>query len=181
MEKITFMTSLLTFYLKGEISAAQNFLMLKRPNTIFTLIPLGAKKFNVPINQISMVGTNFKLLVKSFLTGIIEIIAAFVLFSSSVLLALILLIIGALTVINSFQTELVISTTSGTNFALFFLIFEKAKAEAAANAINYMIGSRLDDTNVRVHTENQTAVLTNAQAQSTEAIVNAINQSNRNQ
>lgn len=180
MEKITFMTSLLTFYLKGEISTAQNFLILKRPNTIFTIIPLGAKKFNVPINQISMVGTNFKLLVKSFLTGIIEIIVAFVLFSASAFLALILLIIGALTVINSFQTELVISTTSGTNFALFFLIFEKAKAETAANAINSMIGLRLNDTNVRVQNEVQTAALNSAAAANTQAIVDAINSNKQN-
>ena len=44
MQKIEFMTSLLTFYLKGEISTEQNFLTLKVPNTILTLIPLGRKK-----------------------------------------------------------------------------------------------------------------------------------------
>lgn len=180
MEKITFMTSLLTFYLKGEISAAQNFLMLKKPNTIFTLIPLGAKKINVPINQIATVGTNFKLLVKSFFTGIIEIIIAFALFKSSVIWALILLIVGSLTVINSFQTELVVATTSGAHFMLFFLIFEKKKAEAAANAINNMIGSRLNDTNVRVQNEVQTAALNSAAAVNAQAIVDAINSNKQN-
>lgn len=179
METITFMTSLLTFYLKGEIKAEQNFLKLKKPNTILTLIPLGASKVNVPINQISSVGTSFKLFIKNFFIGIVELIAAFALFNSSVIWALILLLVGAFTVINSFQTALVISSTSGADYVLFFLIFEKSKAEAAANAINNMIGSRLDDTNVRVHTETQTAVLTNAQAQSTEAIINALNSNNK--
>ncbi len=180
MEKITFMTSLLTFYLKGEISAAQNFLKLKKPNTIFTLIPLGARKINVPINQISSVGTNFKMFVKDFFIGIIEIIVAFALFKSSVIWALILLIVGAFTIINSLQTELVISTTSGANYMLFFLIFEKRKAEAAAEAINNMIGSRLNDTNVRIQNEVQTAALNSAATANTQAIVDAINSNKQN-
>lgn len=180
MEKITFMTSLLTFYLKGEIKAEQNFLKLKKPNTIFTLIPLGARKINVPINQISLVGTNFKLFVKDLFIGIVELIASFAMFKATVIWALILMIVGAITIINSFQTELVISTTSGANYWLFFLIFEKRKAEAAAEAINNMIGSRLYDTNVRIHSENQTAAINSAQSENTQAIINAINSNNKN-
>lgn len=180
METITFMTSLLTFYLKGEIKAEQNFLKLKKPNTILAFIPLGAKRYNVPINQISSVGTDFRLLFKDLLVGIIECIAAFALFGTSVIWALILLFVGAFTVINSFQTALVISTTSGADYVLFFLIFEKSKALTAEAAINRMISTRLDDTNVRTHTENQTAALNSAQAASTEAIINAINSNNKN-
>ena len=44
MQPIQYMTSLLTFYLKGEIRQEQNFVNLKKPNTILSLIPLGAKK-----------------------------------------------------------------------------------------------------------------------------------------
>ena len=71
METISFMTSLLTFYLKGEIKQEQNFIRFKVPNTILTFIPLGSVKETVPINQISSVGTSFKLLFKSFLVGVI--------------------------------------------------------------------------------------------------------------
>ncbi len=34
MEPIEYMTSLLTFYLKGEIKSEQNFINFKVPNTI---------------------------------------------------------------------------------------------------------------------------------------------------
>lgn len=180
METITFMTSLLTFYLKGEIKTEQNFLKLKKPNTILTFIPLGAEKYNLPINQIATVGTDFQLLIKDLLVGIVETIAAFALFGASVIWALILLLVGAFTIINSFQTALVISTTSGADYVLFFLIFEKSKAEAAEAAINRMISIRLDDTNVRTHTENQTAALNSAQTANTQAIINAINSNNKN-
>ena len=44
MNNITYMTGLLTFYLKGNISADQNFVRLKIPNTILSLIPLGAQE-----------------------------------------------------------------------------------------------------------------------------------------
>lgn len=179
MEKIRFMTSLLTFYLKGEIAVEQNFLKLRRPNTILTLIPLGCQKYNIPINQISSVGTNFKLLLKNFLTGVLEIIGGFILFSMSPL-AILLIILGFFTVINAFQTELEISTTSGIEYTLFFLIFEKKKAMAAERMINNMIGGRLDDTNVRIQTENQTAALNSAQSANTQAIINAINSNNQN-
>ena len=43
MTSIKYMTSLLTFYLKGEIRTEKNFIQFKTPNTILGLIPLGAK------------------------------------------------------------------------------------------------------------------------------------------
>ena len=110
METITFMTSLLTFYLKGEIKAEQNFLRLKKPNTLLTFIPLGAKKHNVPINQIADVSTSFKLVLKSFLLGAVEAIVGFAMFGNSFFAGLLLLLLGAFTIINSFQTELNIRT-----------------------------------------------------------------------
>ena len=67
MQPIQYMSSLLTFYLKGEIRQEQNFVNLKRPNTILSLIPLGAKKDSIPVNQLSSVESNFKLHFGSFL------------------------------------------------------------------------------------------------------------------
>ena len=154
MQKIEFMTSLLTFYLKGEISTEQNFLTLKVPNTILTLIPLGRKNDTIPVTQISSVSTDFKLLFKDFLIGIIVAIIGIVLFGTNFLIGFILLLIGAAMVINSFQTVLTIKTTSGEIKSA--SIFEKSKAEQAASMINHIIGSRLDDTNNRVQGDRQT-------------------------
>ena len=67
MKTITYMTSLLTFYLKGEISTEKNFLSLKIPNTVLALIPLGAQKHNVPVNQLSAVATSFSLAFKELI------------------------------------------------------------------------------------------------------------------
>ena len=157
------MTGLLTFYLKGNISADQNFVRLKNPNTILSLIPLGAQKENISVNQVASVSSNFRLQFKNLIVGIVEVILAFALFRSSALWGLILLI-GASTVITSFVTELYITTTGGQTFYVPFLIFEKAKAGQAESMINSIICGRLDDTNYRQVSET-----------STNAIVNAIN------
>ena len=164
MEPITFITSFLTFYLKGEIAGDQNFIKLKIPNTFLTFIPLGAQKATVPVNQIASVDTNFKLNFKALLIGVIVAFIGLAAFGDSILLGLILTIWGVLVVLNSFMTALIINTTSGEAKLVFFIICEKAKAELAAKRINKLVSGRMNDTNVREHTER-----------STDRIVDAIN------
>ena len=159
METISFMTSLLTFYIKGEIKAEANFLKLRTPNTLLTLIPLGSRKNNIPINQIAEASTSFKLLFRHFLAGLIELVVGLATLGNVLLLGLILMLVGVCTIINSFQT---------------LLIFEKSTAERAADSILAMIASRMDDTNTRMQTEKQMA----QNAQLNENLINAIN--NRN-
>lgn len=153
METITFMTSLLTFYLKGEIRHEQNFIKLKAPNTILSFIPLGAEKHTVPINQISSVGTSFSLLLKNLIVGVIAAFLGLALMGDTVLGGLIVLLLGVSMAINSFQTVLTVNTTSGNEFEISFLIFEKSKAEQAEYQINQLVSHRLDDTNNRQQTD----------------------------
>lgn len=165
MNTVTFMTSLLTFYLKGEIRQEQHFIRLKRPNTILSFIPLGAKKDSIPIEQISSVSADFKLQFKNFLIGLLlSIIGIIMLLSMSVvsLIGLVVLIIGASNVINAFQTELTIDTPSGKSWVISFLIFEKRKAVEAAEQIEQLISRRYDATDVGLHTEKQTDAIVNA-------------------
>ena len=171
METIKFMTSLLTFYLKGEIKQEQNFIRLKCPNTILTFIPLGSHKESIPINQIASVETSFKLIFKNFIVGVIAAIIGLALLGSSPLAGLLVLALGALIVINSFQTVLVLNTTSGSALFVFFLIFEKSKSEQAADQINRLISNRLDDTNNRQQTDR----MIQHSDMMTERIVDAIN------
>lgn len=153
MNTITYMTSLLTFYLKGEIRQEQNFVNLKTPNTILSLIPLGAKKDSIPVSQLSSVETNFKLHFGSLLVGAIIAIIGLCLLSESFLFGLIILLIGANKAITAFETILTIRTTSGTMKQISFLIFEKSKADEAETQIRQIISDRLDDTNNRVQTD----------------------------
>lgn len=153
MEKIRFMTSLLTFYLKGEINRDKNFIKLRIPNTILGLIPLGASKKTIAVNQIASVDTDFRLKFKQLLLGIIVAIIGIDVISNSNLYGLLVLIFGILTILNSFQTALVISTTASEAAIIFFVVFEKAKAEKTADMINNLIDGRINDTNTKEQTD----------------------------
>lgn len=153
MNTITYMTSLLTFYLKGEIKSEQNFISLKVPNTILGLIPLGSKKYKFAVNQISSVSTNFRVLPREFLLGLIIAIFGLCILTSSFLVALLMTACGAAIIISSLQTTLTIAMTSGQFKVVSFLIFEKSKAAVAEEEISRMISSRIDDTNTRQQTD----------------------------
>lgn len=153
MQPIQYMTSLLTFYLKGEIRQERNFVNLKKPNTILSLIPLGSKKESIPVNQLSSVESNFKLHFGAFLLGVIIAIVGLCLISTSFIIALILMLIGANKAIAAFEIILTIKTTAGDAKSISFFIFEKAKAGLAETQIRQIISDRLDDTNSRIQNQ----------------------------
>lgn len=153
MQARKFITSYLTFYLKGEVRQDGNFINLKCPNTILTFVPLGYKNYNIAVNQISSVETTFNLIFKSFIIGLIVSAFGIYAFEESFILGLIVLIIGLNMVLGSFQTKLNVLTTSGTTYFVSFIIFQKSLAEACATDIRQLISDRIDDTNVRTNTD----------------------------
>lgn len=165
MEAIKYMTSLLTFYIKGEIATEQNFLKIRFPNTVLALIPLGSRKYNVPVAQISSVASNFKFDIKSFFVGLFFMLISLSCFSSGgngILAGLIILALALSLLINSFITELKIDTTSGAYYYIPFIIFEKAKASQAEQMISSIIATRLNDTNNREVSEASTNAIVDA-------------------
>ena len=102
MTSIKYMTSLLTFYLKGEIRTEKNFIQFKTPNTILGLIPLGAKTEKFTIDQISSTTTNFRLRLKYLIFGIFWLLIAVSCLSDSDTLAagLICLLLGINNIID---------------------------------------------------------------------------------
>lgn len=153
MNTINYMTSLLTFYLKGEIKSEQNFIVIKTPNTIFKLIPLGKREEKYIINQIASTTTNFNIKIGSLIGGLFLALLAFSFVNISIIFVVIMLLIGINTIIGAFDVKLVISMTSGQFRVINFLVFEKSKAKLAEMQINNMITGRLDDTNTRQQTD----------------------------
>ncbi len=162
MESIKFMTSLLTFYMKGEISHNGNFINIKIPNTFLRFIPLGSSSKQIMVNQVASTDSSFKVFAKDIFLGLIELIAGIALISSGSIWGILLMLIGAGTVISGFQTSITLNLNSGEQFYIFFLIFDKSKAEQAINMINAVISTRMDDTNTRAVAENQTNKIVDA-------------------
>ena len=153
MEAITFMSSVITFYIKGEISAEQNFVRIKTRNKL-GLIPLNSVEERIPITQISLVGMNYKIrsfwFAVGFLLAFVNFIAFTELHSFKCILAI---IIGIAMMVCSLRKCLLIDLTSGRVISIPFVIFEWSKVDAAAALINALISNRIDDTNVRIHTD----------------------------
>ncbi len=163
METIKFITSLLTFYMKGEIAVEQNFVRLKDPNSILGLIPLGAKKESIAINHISSTQSNFKVKFGKLIIGIIVAILALNMLGqeNGFFAFLILAIIAANTILNAFEVDLQINMTSGQVRLIDFFIFEKSKAIHAEETINSLISDRLNDTNSRQQTDRIVEAINN--------------------
>ena len=161
MNSVSYVRSLLTFYLKGKISWDETLVKLSTPNTILGLIPLGSKNENIPVNQISSTESNFKLKIGKLLLGIVVFIFALSSFgtatsneaAASIILGVILLIVAANLVLDAFEIDLTLKMTSGEIRNIDFFIFDKEKANIASHNINKIIVNRLNDTNSRVQTD----------------------------
>lgn len=148
----TFITSYLTFYLKGRVEYKGDFIEVSQPNTVLKLIPLGLSRQAYPVEQISSVSTDFKVSAGSMLWGTFWAFTGLGNFGTSAFLALLMLAYGVLTILSSLQTVVCI-TVAGNYRLLPIIIFEKRKAEEIAGHINEMIAGRYSDTNVHKHTE----------------------------
>lgn len=155
METITFMSSVIAFYIKGEISAEQNFVRIKRRNRL-GLIPLDSVEERIPITQISLVGMTYRLRPFWFIVGSFMTFISFFIFifnEKPFFISVPLLFLSIAILVCSFRKCLVIDLTSGRVISISFVIFEWSKANAAAALINDLISNRIDDTNVRIHTD----------------------------
>lgn len=172
MEPIRYVTSLLTFYMKGEFAFDRNFILLEHPNTILRFIPNGSRKENIAINQISSVQSNFKLRLGRLLLGIFCVLSALSVLingipsdgmptGTAILLFLILLIAAALLILNAYIVTLRLNMTSGQSRSFSFFIFDKAKAQRVEQQINELICGRLDDTNDRRQTDRIVEAINN--------------------
>lgn len=153
METITFMSSVITFYIKGEISAEQNFVRFKIPNRL-GLIPLGSNDERIPITQISLVRMTHKVRPFWFIVGFLLTFVSFLVFTEMPSFRCILmLLLGIAMIVCSLRKCLDIDLTSGRVIRVPFVIFEWHKADHAAELINELISNRIYDTNVRIHTD----------------------------
>ena len=82
MTTIHFITGLMTFYLKGEISKDDNFIYLKMPNTILGVIPLGRIEKQLMVNQIASTSVGFRLILRNLIIGLVEFILGLLLWQS---------------------------------------------------------------------------------------------------
>lgn len=179
-QSFTYITSYLTFYLKGTVDVEADRVHLNTPNTILGFIPLGSQKRTLDIKHIVEVESDFHVSILALLIGLFLTpftLEGFSAFgegdSGSGLLYLILGLWGISMILNAFSTTVTISLASSEKIALSLVIFEKGKADAIADALNKALLLRTRDTNFRVHADRSMHHTTHQ----TDRIIDAINQS----
>lgn len=169
-EEYSYITSYLTFYLKGKFGIHNDHVDLVIPNTILGLIPLGSNERSIDVNHIASVACNFKVTILTLLFGLWLALLGFGTLPEYLtgalpgtpLGSLIEGAIGALLFLNSLKTTVTLTLTSSEVITIPLIIFEKSKAKLIRDQISRICAVRTYDTNTRVHTEYQTSQIVDA-------------------
>ena len=131
-----FSPSLVLFWLKTEIATTNARIVVKMPNTLMGLIPLGYKDEAYPLSNVASVGVEVKFsLGRAFFGAVFTIIGLATLFKVPVL-GLIFLLLGVPMVLNAMSAALKVQNNGGAVSFVQVSILEKAKLEALRNEIN---------------------------------------------
>lgn len=159
---VEYITSYLTFYLKGKVEFTRDNIHLQVPNTVLGLIPLGKNQMSINVNHITGATSDFSLKLFSLIIGVLGTLWCLSSLSDNTFIYLIGAIFFANIALNAFQTKVSVLLDSGPAYVITLLIFEKAKAETIKTNIEMMTNARNYDTNVRIASENQTQQVVDA-------------------
>jgi hypothetical protein len=131
-----FTTNLVLSWLKTDFSLTNKRLVGFQPNTLLGVFPLGKSEVTYPLKNIASVGVSTEFHLKRFILGIILVLVGLGMFGDSFLGGLILLAIGALPLLNSFTSTMVITNNGGQTVGIEISILEKDKVQQFVNKVN---------------------------------------------
>jgi hypothetical protein len=135
----TFTANLILFWLKANYVLTNKRVTGDTPNTLLGLIPLGKAQIAQPLKTIASVSSSTKFSILRLIIGLIFVGIGFNVLGSSLLGGLILLLIGAINVLNCYTATFVITNNSGQSAGYEISILEKAKVQDFVNRINTVI------------------------------------------
>ena len=132
-----FTPSLTAFWLKASMTLTDRRLIGTVPNVTLGLIPVGSRKVNQPLKTISHAEVDTRVSVARMFFGAVFVLMGLASLGSSLLVALVLLIVGVVIMANGIRAELkifgnagVVSTSARAAFT------EKANLEEFASRVN---------------------------------------------
>lgn len=131
------MYSIIFFFIKSAFTLTDKRIICDVPNLLL-FIPIGKNNITYPLNNIAGIRLDTKISIKSLLIG-----AIIALIGLSKLPSLFLLFfIGALILIGSFKTVMMIQNNSGASISYQVSPFDKAKAQDFVNQVNTTFANR---------------------------------------
>ncbi|MER2118847.1 MAG: hypothetical protein ABS935_01185 [Solibacillus sp.] len=149
MEKISFSTSLLFFWIKGAVEVDSRFVKTNLSNTILGFIPAGKDEQSIPLKNISGSMLSSKYNIKAIIIGLILIFIGLGSLGETFIGGLFWLIIGIGIAGSGIQTILNIEK-SGSPHYISVPFFEKAKISELNQYINTALAEDTDKTDLNL-------------------------------
>jgi hypothetical protein len=139
IKEATFTANLILFWLKANYVLTNKRVTGHTPNTLFGLIPLGKAQIAQPLKTIASVTSSTKFSFLRLIIGIVFLIIGFSTMESSFIGGVILLILGAVNILNCFTATFVITNNAGQSTGYEISILEKSKVVEFTNEVNSVI------------------------------------------
>lgn len=139
-----FSPSVIIFWLKTSIAASSTRVQYRAPNTLFGLIPLGTSTKTIPLRNIASVDTNMKFNLGSLVWGVVFLLIGLGCLDSSVVVALVLILVAAANLANTMSASLVFHDPSGGANTITVSILEKDKLMSLAQEIQSRVFADAD-------------------------------------
>lgn len=153
-ESAKFSVSLLTFWIKGSMTVDKNFIHINMPNTVlFGTIAAGNSRDNSPLQGITNVYTSKEYKVGLMGWGALIALIGLVLFGTSFLAGLVLLLVGVALFLSGIRTRFSYER-SGVVKNIDVPFFEANHVQEFAEQVQKAISGYQEDRNVRVQAEN---------------------------
>lgn len=139
IKEATFTANLILFWLKANYTLTNKRVTGHTPNTLFGLIPLGKAQIAQPLKTIASVASSTKFSFLRLIIGIVFLVIGFSFMGSSFLGGIILLILGAVNILNCFTATFIITNNGGQSTGYEISILEKSKVVEFTNEVNTII------------------------------------------
>lgn len=136
IKEATFTANLILFWLKANYVLTNKRVTGQSPNTLFGLIPLGKGQIAQPLKTIASVTSSTKFSFMRLLIGLILVFAGVYFITS---FGIILLLLGAINILNCYTATFVITNNAGQPEGYEISILEKSKVEEFVNEVNTVI------------------------------------------
>ena len=136
IKEATFTANLILFWLKANYVLTNKRVTGHTPNTLLGLIPLGKVQIAQPLKTIASVTSSTKFSFKRLLISLILVIVGFALITS---FGVILLLLGAINILNCYTATFVITNNAGQSVGYEISILEKSKVIEFVNEVNTVI------------------------------------------
>ncbi len=139
IKEATFTANLILFWLKANYTLTNKRVTGHTPNTLFGLIPLGKAQISQPLKTIASVASSTKFSFLRLIIGVVFLVMGFSVVGSSLFGGVILLIFGAINILNCFTATFVITNNGGQSTGYEISILEKSKVIEFTNEVNTVI------------------------------------------